>query len=389
MAIKNPKIIIITNIPAPYRIPLFNELNAQLKSHGASLKVIFAAMGYPRRKWDVDMAECSFNYEVLDSNKIQYRDREKCSFTYSGLLGRISDEKPDVIITNAFSLATLKLWWRSLFKNTMFIIWSGAVHHNSQPDSYLRTLQRKMLVRRASGFIAYGSKAKEYLISLGAEDEKIEIGINTVDTDYFRKETESIRSQAEVTNKTKHLLCIAQLSKRKRIDLLLPILKALVEKRRDILLEIVGSGEDMDNLKSLARKLRVEQFVRFEGFKQKQDIPNYLAKADCFLFPTSFDIWGLVLVEAMAAGVPCIASVHTGATYDLIQEGTTGFSIDFSETGKVAERINWILDNPESAKKIRENAKNIVEEKASIQKSAEGFIRAVEHAFSLNRNTGK
>jgi len=63
-------------------------------------------------------------------------------------------------------------------------------------------------------------------------------------------------------------------------------------------------------------------------------------------------VWGLVLVEAMSAGLTCISSIYAGATIDLIKEAETGFALDFSETDKAAEKINWILENPELSKKL-------------------------------------
>jgi glycosyltransferase involved in cell wall biosynthesis len=378
---KENKILLITNIPTPYRLPLFNELNGQLENKGLKLKVIFGALGYPRRKWELDMSECQFDYKVLFSKKIGYSDPEKTSFTYSGLYRVISEENPSVIITNAFSIATAKLWLRSFLKgNIRYIIWSGAIKQKYNIDSFLRKLQRKMLIKRAAGFVAYGSKAKEYLISLGADPEKIEIGINTVDTEFYRQETGKMRNLENRNNK-KHILYIGHLSQRKNVSKVLEGINLLSKSRSDFLLDIVGDGEESKRLEKYVDENQLIDYVMFHGFKQKSDIPQFMAQSDCFLFQTDFDIWGLVLVEAMAAGLPCIASIHAGATHDLIRDEITGFAMDFSETEKVAEKINWILDNHEQAKEIGQNASRFIEENVSIEKSAEGFVKAVIKAI--------
>lgn len=376
------KIILITNIPTPYRIPLFNELSRQLEDKGFRLKVIFGALGYPRRKWIIDMSECKFDYEVLSSKTIPSSNPEKISFTYSGLYHIISRECPSVFITNGFSIAATKLWWRSLFKKTPYIIWSGAISRNNVHDSPVRRLQRKTLIKRASGFIAYGTKAKEYLTSLGAKEDRIEIGINTVDTDFFQNETRRIRSNMVREKEKRYLLYIGHLTRGKRIDRLFYALRELLIKYRgDFLLKLVGSGPEMDNLNNLANQLNIIRLISMEGFKQKEEIPEYIAEADCFLFPSEYDVWGLVLVEAMAAGLPCIASVHAGATHDLIKDGVTGFAMDFSETEKVAEKINWILDNPELSKNIGRNASCFAEKNVNIEKSALGFVKSITSVY--------
>ncbi len=69
--VKVKKILLITNIPNRYRIPLFNELNRQLKERDIKLKVVFGALGYDRRKWKIDMNECHFDYLNLHNDLLQ------------------------------------------------------------------------------------------------------------------------------------------------------------------------------------------------------------------------------------------------------------------------------------------------------------------------------
>jgi len=375
---KKNRILLVTNIPTPYRIPLFNELKEQLERKGLGLKVVFGALGYARRKWAVDMSQCKFEHEVLPSKNLRYSDPEKSSFTYSGLYRVISKENPSVIITNAFSIATTKLWLRSWFKKTDYIIWSGAIRRKDKSGSIVRRLQRKILTRRAVGFIAYGTRAKEYLVSLGAQrDKKVEIGINTVDTEFYRGEYRRLRENLIPSDGQKHLLYVGHLCPRKNVLRVIKVINHLTKLRSDVILDIVGDGEDRTRLEKYVIDNQMTDYVKFHGFKQKSDIPLFLAKSDCFLFQTDFDIWGLVLVEAMSAGLPCIASIHAGATHDLIKEGVTGFAMDFSETEKVGERVNWILENPELSKEIGQNASRFIAENVSIEKSAMGFVKAI------------
>lgn len=376
------RVLLVTNIPTPYRIPLFNELNAQLAGLGISFKVVFAALGYPRRKWEIDMTQCSFSWEVLNRGRLRSRDAESALFTYPGLGGILRGEKDAIIIVGGFSFATIRLWLRSFFRRTRYLIWSGAIDRKGQPDSWLRRWQRRRLIARASGFIAYGTRAGEYLAGLGADPARVSIGINTVDTAYFQRETARVRTEAGALEPgPNHILYVGNLEQGKRLDHLLEAIQLLARSRSDFVLDLVGSGSQESHLRQLAERLDIVSCVRFHGFLQRPEVVRLLARACCFAFPSEYDIWGLVLVEAMAAGVPCVSSVHAGATVDLIKDGVTGFAVDFSQTQLVSGRLAWLLDHPEESIAIGERATKFILEQVNIPKSAVGFAAAIQKAF--------
>ncbi len=367
--------MIVTNIPNPYRIPLFNELNVQLKQKGIKLKVVFGAREYSRRKFQLDLEECRFDYRVLKPTPRDIFFTGKTLFTYSGLWKLTRQEQPDQVIIIGFSLGTVKLWLRSFWDKTPIIIWSGTTP--TSKHSFLRRMQRKLIMKRVSGYIAYGSKAKEYLVSMGSDPGKVYIAINTVDTTFFSSKTSQLRQDLEEGGDKKHLTYIGYLIPRKNVSRVLEVVKLLAETRNDFILDLIGDGSDKEELERFVEENGMSSFVKFHGFKQKDELPFFLARSCCFLFQTDFDIWGLVLNEAMAAGVPCISSIHAGASHDLIIDGETGFVLDFSETGKVVERINRLMDHPGEAKRIGENASRFIREYASLENSIEGFINAI------------
>lgn len=375
MSKKIKKVLIVTNIPTPYRIPLFNELKKQLQEKNIGFKVIFGGNTYSRRKWKIDLGQCHFDYSILNSRTIKLGSKEKTMFFYSGLTKKILEIKPDLIVTIGFSWATLKVFFLSFFNNYKFIIWSGSISGRSY--SLLRKIFRRILLRKASGFIAYGTKAKEYLISLGADEKKIHISLNTTDTDFYAKRSKEIRDSCNFDKTKKKLLYIGYLSSRKNVRKLLEAMIDLKKQRNDFILDIVGSGSEKSSLESFVKKNSLNDHVIFNGYKQKEEIPFFLAQCDCFLFQTDFDIWGLVLNEALAAAVPCISSINAGATFDLIREGVTGFALDFSDLRSLTEKINWILDHPEKAMQIGAKAAEFIKNKANIKKSTADFVAAL------------
>lgn len=374
------KILIITDIPNPYRIPLFNALDVKMSAAGFEMKVIFGSARQANRSFEIDMSSCSFTYEVLPSKRMDMGHAENTIINYKGLGKVLKKEKPDKIIVIGFTVATMKLWWRSLFRKTDYLIWSGSIRRQGINTSLIRRIQRKMLIKRASGFIVYGTKSKEYFIGMGVPESRITIAVNTTDTAFFKERTNEIRAGNHRKDDYKHLAYVGYLTPRKNVKLLLEVATALLKKRSDFVLDIIGDGVLREELELYVKEHKLSDNVTFHGFKQKEDLPQFLAGSDVFLFQTDFDIWGLVLVEAMAAGLPCIASVNAGATQDLIQEGVTGFALDFSEMGKAAERIDRLLNNPDKANTIGMAAQQFIHENINIEKSVEGFMKAIKKA---------
>ncbi len=370
------KVIVVTNIPNPYRIPLFNEMWRLCNDRKIEFKVIFGAQNYARRKFVLDMKDCLFPYEILDSRKINFGNLEKIVFIYKGLLNSLAKEKPDCVIINGFSIGTLRLWWKSWFKNTPYIIWSGTVKSRGGKFSFLRVFQRKMLRRRASAFVAYGQRAKEYLQELGAPSEKIFIARNTVDTRFFSEQTDRERLKISTDVRRMHFTYVGFIIRKKNLEQLLKAVKILSLQRTDFVLDLIGDGQDKIYFEDYVKVNALDKVVHFAGFVQKSDLPGWLAKSSCFVFPSNYDIWGLVVNEAMSAALPCISSVHSGVTVDLIEDGKNGFAVDFSDPKLVAEKMNWMLNNREKANELGMNARKTVAEKASIHVSARGLLDA-------------
>lgn len=371
------RLVFITNIPNQYRIPLFNEMQNQLDEIDWVLHVIFGATGYNRRKSQIDFSDCKFNYSVLESGLLNRIEKRTGFMFYSGLTRLLSKLNPDEILVTGFAISTIKIWLTTFFNKRSYYIVSGSINGKNSTTSWARKIQRKLLIQRAAGAIAYGTLAKKYLIALGIEPNKVFCMGNTVDTEFYRIQTALLKQGTTQINSQQgknHLTYIGYIDARKNVEQLILVLEKLLVYRADVVLDIIGDGESLEELKSLVTQKNVQDYVAFHGFKQKQELPNFLALSSIFLFQTSFDIWGLVLNEAMSAGVPCIASVHAGATHDLIQEGVNGFKMDFEEHELVAQKIDWMLNHPDEMEQLGKNASKFINEQYSLEKSAENII---------------
>ncbi len=371
------KVVLITNIPNPYRVPLFNELSKQLKNENTRLKIIFANKTYKRRLFRINENDFNFDYCYLNNEAITVgNNSENSYFTYKGLFQQLKNENPDVIIVSGFSSATIKVFLYSLIKRTPYIIWNGSIAKKGRKDSFIRTLQRRLLTSFATAFVAYGSKAKEYLIKLGASENQVFISTNTVDTSYFEIATNDCRLSID-DDGLNHFLYLGYLVPRKNVGLLIDMANNLQKQRNDFCIDVIGDGESREQLELKVKNLGLSQFVKFHGFKQKHELPPYFAQTKALLFQTDFDIWGLVLNEAMAAGVPCLSSVNAGASSDLIKNGYNGFIVDYENKSDIIEKINFIIENPEKVIEMGKRASEFVNTNANLNVCAKGFVNAI------------
>lgn len=162
--------------------------------------------------------------------------------------------------------------------------------------------------------------------------------------------------------------CLAKLVSGKNIDLLLRSFKDLLGKGRDILLEIGGFGDDQVRLEKLALHLGLTGKVKFLGKLSREQVREAYHRTHAFVLASDFETFGVVYIEAMACGLPVIAT-RCGGPEDIVSE-ETGLLVDVNDQNGLAKAMTFLMDN--------------------IQKYKPKTIRqwALDH-FSLSANTQK
>lgn len=165
---------------------------------------------------------------------------------------------------------------------------------------------------------------------------------------------ERLRAQWNVSASTVLGFCATRLSPEKDVDLLLQAV-ALVPKTLDFRLVIAGSGPDMDELIALSKGLDVEDRVKFIGEVPHEEIADYYAAADVFTFPSRNDTLGMVVLEAMASGLPVICSDVNGPA-EVVRHGVDGYHT--SEDARVlAHAIMRVVVDPDLRQRLAAGAR--------------------------------
>jgi len=211
-------------------------------------------------------------------------------------------------------------------------------------------------MRRADWILSNSDHTRDTLINLlGVESQRIVLTYPTVDENRFRSglPVADLLDSIGLTEKTKFILSVGRLQRRKGFDNVIRALPELLEQGLDIHYALIGIGDDFDYLQMLARDLGVEDRVHLLGHVSYEDLPRWYNACDVFAMPNR-DIngdtegFGLVFLEAAASGKPAIAGI-AGGTGSAVVDGETGLRVNGEQGDEIVQALTHLLCNPEEA----------------------------------------
>ncbi|ANY67933.1 hypothetical protein BBD42_16725 [Paenibacillus sp. BIHB 4019] len=337
------KVLLLTNTIAPYRIPVLNKLH---RDDNTSLTVWYLEEKEQNRKWDIDYGEIEYAYKCLPGVHAFIQKLDMGVHINPGIFWRLMKHNPDVVITSGYDSPG---YWSALFYSKLFrkkfIVWWGSTLESSRVQNKLVNTVRKVFFKLTDSFITYGTQSAECLEYYGVSKDKIVIGYNTVDIRFFHKKyTEHKQSKLRSDEGPIKLLFIGQLIERKGLA---QIIDAIQQTHSDAAwqLTIVGSGPDEQKLKARVEQYGLTGQISFEGYKQKNELIGYLVEADCLIFPSLIEVWGLVVNEALSTNTFVLASKYAGATKDIIVDKQNGLIIDPLDPQNLKESMDWVFAN--------------------------------------------
>lgn len=369
--INNRKIILVANIIGPYRIPTFNQLASK---YGKAFKVIFCKQNDHYRKWKLlEKDHLKFDFCLLNDFSIKLKEWE--IHLANGLFSKLIREKPFLVITEGFGFPTIFSLLYTNFFHKKLMIFSAETQHTAKSYSSFRHFLRKFMVRCSQGFIATGTLAKQYLVSLRAPEEKIFLAYFSFDPELLGLDLKKIRRKKKSREKKKRILYVGRLDRLKGVDLLIRAYKQVKEKYPNIELCLVGDGPDKDELKKLAEGT---DDISFEGYKQYDQLLPYYLDADLFVLPTLKDVWGLVVNEAMMCGLPVVCSKYAGCCQDLIREEENGLVVDPQNSEELSDSISDLISQNGKLSDYGKRSLQIIKA-FTTERTTQGFVEAIEY----------
>jgi glycosyltransferase involved in cell wall biosynthesis len=302
------RVALLTEIPAPYRIPLFNALAERV-----DLRVLFLAERDPRRGfYEPHRDEWRFDHRVLSGPTLRRGGR--WLVLNRGVLRELRRFRPDVVAVGG--------WNQPAF-------WLESTAHDERSQSRPLAVARGLMVRGAAGAFVPGTAAAEYARSLGVD--LVELAPNAVDAELFERAAVDRSGRDGCT-----FLYAGRLDPEKGIDTLLAAFRDVPGE-----LVIVGDGTDAERLRPLAGDR-----VRFAGSKDRDELLADYAAADVFVLPSRSEPWGMVLNEAAAAALPLVATEEAGAARDLVEDGRNGFRVPAGDVAALRDRLARLAADP-------------------------------------------
>ena len=229
--------------------------------------------------------------------------------------------------------------------------------------------------RRVSGLIAVSDEVRlSMLDEIGPVDDKIVVIANGVDVERYGDASNSgtLRSELGLKPDDFIMVMVGTFKRQKGHIHLIEAASLLREAHQSVRILVVGDGELRAEIEDRARQAQLDGMLRFLG--SRRDIPRLLAASDCFVLPSLWEGLPIALLEAMAAGLPCIATDVSG-TRQVVVPDATGMLVPPGDSSALATAMEDMLANTDGARQMGEAGKRRVESLFSARKQTEDHVR--------------
>lgn len=371
------KVLYVANIPFPYIVDSFNELGKHCE-----LTVLFLR----KHSKDRDKSWVSNNIKNFNSiflKGIEFGSENVLCFS---VLKWLKPTKFDIICFDCYSRATsiLGIIYMKLRRRYYIISADGGF---IKKDNYISKKLKRFLIGNAEFWISSGDYTTNYLAHYGAKKEKtFHIPFTSIlEKDILYQpvtidEKILLRKKLNFNLNKKIIITVGRFIPLKRFDVLIKSAK-FFEKNADVF--IIG-GEPIAEYLELINKNEIKN-VYFVSFVPKKILKDYFKAADIFVLPTSSDVWGLVINEAMANGLPVITTDKCIAGIELIEDNKNGYIIPVGDENILAEKINLIIND---ASLLSEMSKNNIQKikNYSIENMAKQQMNIFNEIIKLKKS---
>lgn len=310
----------------------------------------------------------------------------RVSGIYSAALRSFRQHNVDVVfIPSYWPASSIAVLMAARNANARVVMMNESHAHTVKARGIWAQLKRR-LVRQFDAALVGGTPHREYFASMGMIPDRIVVGYDAVDNDFFAARSATVRREENRERfRSKHglparyFLNVGRMVWKKNLETLIDAYKQVKDRVGEDCprLVLVGSGKLERSLceRCLRHDLSIWQAgadanqarkgdadVFFYGFRQVEELPEFYALAECFVLPSREEEWGLVVNEAMACGLPVLLSRVAGCARDLARDGENGFLFDPFDVAVLSARLETMARQPELSARMGRVSEQIIAE---------------------------
>jgi glycosyltransferase involved in cell wall biosynthesis len=295
----------------------------------------------------------------------------------------IAEFAPDAVAIPGYSEAFALTVLRTCRALGIPAILMSDTHAGSARQKTFHEIVKKRLVSLYHAALVAGSPHAEYLVGLGFPREKIALGYDVIDNGHFSPDDDLSPAKIDVghpLNPTRHFFCCARFVQKKNLSLLIEAFVRYRYAAHDGGWELVIAGEGplRDALEQQTAATPFAAHIHLIGHKTYEELPALYRAAGAFILPSVVEEWGLVVNEAMAAGLPVLVSKHAGCRRDLVEDGINGFTFDPANPDELAAQMRLMTTSARRDDMARASRRIIA--RWDVNRFASGLAQAAEAA---------
>jgi glycosyltransferase involved in cell wall biosynthesis len=323
-------LVVLTNIPTPYRTAFFDALAEEAARAGRRFHVLYCAKTEPGRHWPYDASKIRHAHTVLRGFHPSLAGIH--AHLNPGVLAELNLLKPDtLIIAGAWNTPTMLVAGLNIYSpHPRRYFWSEGHADAALHKGGLIAWLRRRMYRTFDGFAVPNAKSAEWALAQAGGPRPIVTLPNAIDAKFFARPSGNARAESRralgLEGEGRVLVQVSALTERKGVvELAEKFLALSAAERRGAKLLFVGEGELRDQLKALAAES--SGAIRVLGQLPPEELRRVLWAADAFVLNSRLDPNPLSAIEAAAAGLPVVMSAAAGNTHEIVEAPNAGFVI--------------------------------------------------------------
>jgi glycosyltransferase involved in cell wall biosynthesis len=312
--------------------------------------------------------------------------RVKSIFPLFLILRLIGKIKPDIIHVQAPNFFSCSAIPAAKLRKIPII----ATVHRAEVDTIANPtfFFRKHALARFNKIIAVSNYTKSLALKAGASESQINVIYNSCDERFFfyGREKNVLRKKLNFRSDDRIILFVGNLIRRKGLSLLMESLNLLRDKIPDFLALIVGEGEDLQNLKSMVNKYGLNRNVIFYGRISKTKLSDLCALADVFVLPSTSEGHSVALLEAMASGLPIVASDIEG-NKESVEDGVNALLFKNANREELAEKLAVVLTDQKLKRSMSAKSSEMYLKKFSTKIQIDNYLKIYSSLLKKAQNS--